>query len=129
MLEQIKQEFVNIVEQNLAQILKQNSFLIESFDQDDIRILDKFISDIISKSINQEINFIADKITEDGNIQDTIEQLKPLIIEATILKVLSGIDTIRRITESVIDREPSIEEFELVIEACKSRSKKKKKQK
>ena len=66
---------------------------------------------------------------EDTVLNESLEDYKDVIIEAVINKVLAGIDFIQKFTESLQLQEQlnnNPETYELIIEACKRKRKKKK---
>jgi len=128
-VEQIKQELVSLVENKLSEILKEDSQLLESFDNEDIKVVDEFIEYTIQKTVENELNTLVKLSEGEENIENDIDSFKPLIVSATVTGVLSGIDTIRSLIESILVEKQNIDDpaaYEVVIEACKRRKKTKK---
>ena len=61
-LNEVKAKLISIIENDLAKIFNDNRLLLESFDRDDIAILDKFIEHVIEKTVNNEVDFIVSRL-------------------------------------------------------------------
>ena len=128
-IKQLKQELVSLVENKLSEILREESQLLESFDSEDIKIVDEFIENTIQKTVENELNTLIKLSESEDNVEDDIDSFKPLIVNTTVTGILSGIDTIRSLIESILVDEQSVDDptaYEVVIEACKRRKKTKK---
>jgi len=137
--EQLYQEILNEATIKFSELIRDTNIskqLLESFDADDIKLLDIFIEKTLSKSVMEELDSLEALIQskneilgEDTVLNESLEDYKDVIIEAVINKVLAGIDFIQKFTESLQLQEQlnnNPETYELIIEACKRKRKKKK---
>jgi len=137
--EQLYQEILNEATIKFSELIRDTNIskqLLESFDADDIKLLDIFIEKTLSKSVMEELDSLEvliqsknEILGEDTVLNESLEDYKDVIIEAVINKVLAGIDFIQKFTESLQLQEQlnnNPETYELIIEACKRKRKKKK---
>lgn len=141
-INQLKQSITQQVYNELSEYFKNNSDILESvYDKEDLDVLDNFIDKLVQESIEAEINGLiqlyeseSDEVNDNDNTLLTEEQLesfKDIIANNITVKTMAAVNTItsilselKQIEESDISLAP--ETVVEIVEACKSRRKKKK---
>ena len=140
-INQLKQSITQQVYDELSEYFKNNSDILESvYDKEDLDVLDNFIDKLVQESIEAEINGLIqlyesenDEVNDNDSslTEEQLESFKDIIANNITVKTMAAVNTItsilselKQIEESDISLAP--ENVVEIVEACKSRRKKKK---